>query len=119
MNYGSQEGTYNLQNSPTYTDAGTYTVYYQVTMSNYTTVTGSKTVEISKANITPTVALEGWTYGTTANTPHITGNTGNGHARITLLSSYKKDLCFLSNGKCYAYPFVRHYLLLILTQSNS
>ena len=81
--YGSQEGTYNLQNSPTYTDAGTYTVYYQVTMSNYTTVTGSKTVEISKANITPTVALEGWTYGTTANTPNITGNTGNGNVTYT------------------------------------
>ena len=83
VNYGSQEGTYNLQNSPTYTDAGTYTVYYQVTMSNYTTVTGSKTVEISKANITPTVALEGWTYGTTANTPSITGNTGNGNVTYT------------------------------------
>ena len=83
VKYGSQEGTYNLQNSPTYTDAGTYTVYYQVTMSNYTTVTGSKTVEISKANITPTVALEGWTYGTTANTPSITGNTGNGNVTYT------------------------------------
>ena len=83
VKYGSQEGTYNLQNSPTYTDAGTYNVYYQVTMPNYTTVTGSKTVEISKANITPTVALEGWTYGTTANTPNITGNTGNGNVTYT------------------------------------
>ena len=87
VNYGSQEGTYNLQNSPTYTDAGTYNVYYQVTMPNYTTVTGSKTVEISKANITPTVALEGWTYGTTANTPSITGNTGNG----TVTYTYKAE----------------------------
>ena len=87
VKYGSQEGTYNLQNSPTYTDAGTYNVYYQVTMSNYTTVTGSKTVEISKANITPTVALEGWTYGTTANTPSITGNTGNG----TVTYTYKAE----------------------------
>ena len=87
VKYGSQEGTYNLQNSPTYTDAGTYNVYYQVTMPNYTTVTGSKTVEISKANITPTVALEGWTYGTTANTPSITGNTGNG----TVTYTYKAE----------------------------
>ena len=81
--YGSQEGTYNLTNSLTYTDAGNYTVYYQVTMNNYTTTTGSATVEISKANITPTVTLEGWTYGTTANTPNITGNTGNGNVTYT------------------------------------
>ena len=81
--FGSQEGTYNLENSPTYTDAGNYTVYYQVTMNNYTTTTGSATVEISKANITPTVTLEGWTYGTTANTPNITGNTGNGNVTYT------------------------------------
>ncbi|MBE6267241.1 MAG: hypothetical protein E7102_12390 [Prevotella ruminicola] len=81
--YGSQEGTYNLTNSLTYTDAGNYTVYYQVTMNNYTTTTGSATVEISKANITPTVTLEGWTYGATANTPNITGNTGNGNVTYT------------------------------------
>ena len=85
--YGSQNGTYNLTEAPTYTDAGTYEVYYQVTMNNYTTVTGSETVNISKAAITPTVTLEGWTYGTTAKTPSITGNTGEG----TVTYSYKAE----------------------------
>ena len=47
--YGTQEGTYDLTASPTFTDAGTYQVYYQVSKENYTPVTGSKTVEISKA----------------------------------------------------------------------
>ena len=56
--YGTTEGTYNLQAAPTYTDAGTYTVYYQVTMKNFTTVTGSKTVTIAKANATITKAPE-------------------------------------------------------------
>ncbi len=37
------------QASLTYTDAGTYTVYYKVTMDNYTPATGSATVTINKA----------------------------------------------------------------------
>jgi hypothetical protein len=83
IKYGTTEGTYNLETSPTYTDAGNYTVYYQVTQENYQTVTGSKTVIISKADINPTIALEGWTYGAPANTPEVNGNTGNGTEAIT------------------------------------
>ena len=85
--YGTQEGKYDLTESPTYTDADTYIVYYQVTMDNYNTFTGSATVDISKADITPTVTLEGWTYGTTAKTPSITGNPGEG----TVTYSYKAE----------------------------
>ena len=81
--YGTQKGKYELTESPTYTDAGTYKVHYQVTMENYSTITDSATVEISKAYITPTVTLEGWTYGTTAKSPSITGNTGNGNVTYT------------------------------------
>ena len=87
VKYRNQEGTYELTETPTYINAGSYEVYYQVTMDNYTTVTGSATVEISKADITPTVTLEGWTYGATANTPTITGNTGNG----TVTYTYKAE----------------------------
>ena len=32
IKYGTTEGTYNLETSPEYTDAGNYTVYYQVTI---------------------------------------------------------------------------------------
>ena len=49
VKYGTAEGTYDLTASPTYTDAGTYTVYYQVKKVGYTTVTGSATVVINKA----------------------------------------------------------------------
>lgn len=87
VKYRNQEGTYTLTEAPTYTNAGTYEVHYQVTMDNYTTVTSSATVKISKADITPTVTLEGWTYGTTANTPSITGNPGEG----TVTYSYKAE----------------------------
>jgi hypothetical protein len=52
IKYGTTEGSYNLTTSPTYTDVtdGT-TVYYQVTKSNFETVTGSSTVIIAKRSI--------------------------------------------------------------------
>ena len=53
VKYGTANGTYNLTESPRYTDAGTYTVYYQVTANDYNTLTGSAKVKIAKA--TPSV----------------------------------------------------------------
>ena len=50
VKYGESAGSYDLASSPAYTDAGTYTVYYEVTKSGYTTVTGSQIVTINKAN---------------------------------------------------------------------
>lgn len=49
VKYGTTEGSYDLTASPSYTDAGTYTVYYEATKNGYTTVTGSATVTINKA----------------------------------------------------------------------
>ena len=49
VKYGTASGTYDLTESPTYTDAGEYTVYYQVTQENFTDVTGSAVVTISQA----------------------------------------------------------------------
>ena len=48
VKYGTTEGTYDLDASPTYTNAGTYTVYYQVSKPDYTIVTGSANVTIEK-----------------------------------------------------------------------
>jgi hypothetical protein len=48
VRYGETEGTYDKTSSPTYINAGTYTVYYQVKKVGYTTVTGSATVVINK-----------------------------------------------------------------------
>ncbi len=38
---------------------------------------------IAKADITPTVSLDGWTYGESANTPVVIGNPGNGAVTYT------------------------------------
>ena len=50
----ASSGDYNLTTNPTFTDAGTYTVYYQVTKANYTAVTGSATVKINPIELTLT-----------------------------------------------------------------
>ncbi|MCR4679151.1 MAG: InlB B-repeat-containing protein [Lachnospiraceae bacterium] len=78
VSYGTVSGNYGLDASPEYTDAGTYTVYYKVEKENCDPVTGSANVVIAKAGISPSVTLEGWTYGETANTPSVTGNEGGG-----------------------------------------
>ena len=42
------------------------------------TATNNGKLTVNKANITPTVTLAGWYAGSTANTPSVTGNPGNG-----------------------------------------
>jgi len=77
----SEAGTYS-ETIPRAQDAGTYRVYYKVVGNNanydYTNAKGDIEVSIGKISITPTVALADWHYGTSPNTPTVTGNTGNG-----------------------------------------
>ena len=47
VKYGTAEGTYDLDESPKQTDAGTLTVYYKVTAENYLAYTGSANVAVS------------------------------------------------------------------------
>ena len=54
VKYGKSDGSYTLNSCPVYKDAGTYTVYYQVTKANYETVTGSQTVVISPKTVSVT-----------------------------------------------------------------
>ena len=65
-------------------EAGDYTIKATIAATtNYEAAVDSTHFTISKANITPTVTLEGWTFGATANTPEVTGNTGNGAETFT------------------------------------
>lgn len=50
VKYGTTADDYDLDASPAYTDAGTYTVYYKVTKPGFTIVTGFATVTIEKAS---------------------------------------------------------------------
>ena len=63
VKYGTTAGTYDLSEAPAYTDAGTYTVYYQVTQTCYNTITGSQTVAISPKTVSsPTITLSGTSF---------------------------------------------------------
>ena len=78
------DGTYSTT-IPSATAAGTYTVYYKVVADASYTAPEAASVEvtIAKAEIKPTVSLQGWTYGTEANSPVVEGNTGKGEVTIT------------------------------------
>ena len=60
------------------TNAGTATVTIADKDGGNYTVSGSTTFTINRANINPTVTMNGWTYGGTASEPSVTGNSGNG-----------------------------------------
>ena len=68
----SAAGTFTDTN-PAYTDAGVHTVYFRVSKTGSTTVTGSAVVAITPATLTDAVVAEGGTYDGTAKTPAVSG----------------------------------------------
>ena len=76
VKYGQTDGIYDLDDSPTYTDAGDYTVCYQVTKDKYTTVTGSAEVKISKADMTVSATDYTGTYDEKAHGITVIAPTG-------------------------------------------
>ena len=58
VKYGTVSGTYNLTEAPSFTDAGTHTVYYQVAASGWVTKTGSVDVVIAPKPITVTAIAQ-------------------------------------------------------------
>ena len=76
--YGTAKGTYNLGSMPTYTNAGTYIVYYQATKAGYTTFEGSvKTVIQKKATTTSLSSANGVLYVTTTGNGTITAQSSD------------------------------------------
>jgi hypothetical protein len=66
------------------TNAGAYTVKVEVEESdNYAAGSATADFNIAKANITPEVTIQGWTYGDAPNEPVVNGNLGNGTVTIT------------------------------------
>ena len=94
ITYGTTNGTYNLSSSPTYTDAGTYTVYYKVSKNGYNDVTGSRTVKINPKSVTiPTLSSVSKTYngsaqGPTISNPDSTYINQSGDASATNAGTY-------------------------------
>ena len=84
IDYGTKEGTYDLDSSPTYKDVGEYTVYYQATCTGYKTATGSAKVVITKAKaeISFQNSSETKTYGDEKFTNTLT-NSGDGTVKYS------------------------------------
>ena len=78
IKYGTTSGNYNLNSPPTRTNAGTTTVYYQVTAASYETVQSSFTIKVTNASMS--VSASGYT-GT------YDGNTHTGTIKVTTPSS--------------------------------
>ena len=90
IKYGTQAGTYDLTTNPTYTDAGTHTVYYSVSMVNYADATGSKDVVItpkSIANATMMLDHESFVYNGQNQKPSVT-LVKDGETELTLDTDY-------------------------------
>ncbi|MCD8371677.1 MAG: carbohydrate-binding domain-containing protein [Clostridia bacterium] len=72
VTYSTTEGSDYTSEIPTFTDVNTYTVYFKISAANYEDAYGSFTVEITKAENSVSIEIEGWTYGEKANEPEVT-----------------------------------------------
>ncbi|MDO4539748.1 MAG: S-layer homology domain-containing protein [Syntrophomonadaceae bacterium] len=97
IRYGTDGVTYGLTSSPTYINADTYTVYYQVTKANYTTVTDSATVKISPKALDASMigSITDPTYNGGEHKPAPTVSwTPSGGSLLTLTEGSDKDFTF-------------------------
>ena len=95
----STDGTNYSSTNPSFTDAGTYTVYYKATKANYNDVTGSVDVTISKAEQTISFASATLTAHINAATATNTLNHTVGNGTVTYSSSNKKVATVDENGQ--------------------
>ena len=71
VSYKVGDGAYSAEN-PAFTNAGTYTVAYKVSMANHTDVEGTAEVTINKAPLTVTAKDHSIKYGEAANNSGVT-----------------------------------------------
>ena len=93
---GGGQGSIEWESAQSQTSIGSHTTRARWTgNSNYNASPWSSyvTVQMNKANISPTVSMSNWTYGGTASNPSVSGNSGNG----TVTYSYKT-----ANGSVYS-----------------
>ena len=82
----STDGTNYESTNPSFQDAGTYTVYYRITKDNYDTITGSKTVTISKKALKAVMSDSDKVYDGSA-AADVTATVDTGIAGETLIIS--------------------------------
>ena len=86
-------GTWKFTNPDTEPGAGTANQSVTFTpndTANYNSATGNVSLTVNKAAISPKVTMDGWTYDEEAQSPEVTGNSGNG----TVTYTYYTDSSF-------------------------
>ncbi len=78
IEYRTAESAEWSETNPTFTDVGTYTVYYQIVATDYETKTGSATVTITDGTVTPTPHTVTFTLNGAA-LAEVTGGTASGN----------------------------------------
>lgn len=78
IKYSADGKDYNLASAPTFTIAGNYTVYYQMSAPNHDTVKGEIAFKINAAtdNSIGNLTLNNWTFGEKASVPTATAKYG-------------------------------------------
>lgn len=85
----------------------------------YETKTASYTLTVSRANISPTVTMSGWTYGATASNPSVTGNSGNGEVSYEYKVSTAADSTYTSTKPSDAGTYTVKAIIAQTTNYNS
>lgn len=96
----SSEYTYSYKrNGVTVTnckDAGEYTIVVTDVAGGDYFVYGTTTFTINKADISPNVSIEGWSYGDAASIPSVTGNLGEGTVTFQYKIQGAEDATYVS-----------------------
>ena len=72
----SLNGTYS-STKPSYTNVGTYTIYFKISAANYNTITDNRTITINITNsVSPTLTAYSGTYDGKPHTIGVTGGSG-------------------------------------------
>jgi len=113
IQYGTDGSSWS-STKPEYTNEGTYTVYYYITRSNYASVTGYQTVNITAADMTVTAddvtaVYDGEAHGIEVNV--ITPASG-----ATVLYGESVDACTLTTSPTYSYG--EHTVYYLVTAPN-
>ena len=111
VNYGTERGTYDLDTSPVWKDAGDYTVYYRIESGRYKATEGESYVRIAPKTVTLIWSDTGFTYDGNSHVPTATatGILPGDSCAVTVggeqtgVGDYTAVATGLSNGN-YALP---------------
>ncbi len=109
--FGNSDGTYDLTESPTYTAVGTYTVYYKITATGYTDMTGSVTITITEPAPQPDPAPAAPSSAPAGPTPE--------QIRAQLISNFVERLYIVALDRSYDVVGRDYWVDQLMNQGNS